>query len=222
MLPALGHGGARGHTGDFPIDLADEGPGRWARSLEGFPPPSSIPRSSLDEMRLRMDGLRAGAYRLVYVAPERFRNQRFMAAFPPVNVSLLAVDEAHCISQWGHDFRPDYLRLRKVVDRFPDARVMALTATATPDVRADVIVQLGLDQAPRQDPAVLIYGFARPNLHPGRHPVRHPYRQASAHRPDPPVVSDWGHLLLHPQTNRTRLPDAQDAPARTVCITMPA
>ena len=95
---------------------------------------------SLEEMRERMAGIRSGQYKLVYVAPERFRNQRFMEALAEVQVSLIAVDEAHCISQWGHDFRPDYLRLRRVVEGFPHAQVMALTATATPAVRTDVVL----------------------------------------------------------------------------------
>jgi len=119
----------------------------------------------VDAMNERLEGVRDGRYKLVYVAPERFRNRRFVEALAAAQVSLLAVDEAHCISQWGHDFRPDYLALRQVVERLPGVRVMAVTATATPEVRDDIIVQLGLGVAPRQPPAVHIHGFSRPNLH---------------------------------------------------------
>ncbi len=79
-------------------------------------------------------------------------------------VSLVAVDEAHCISHWGHDFRPEYLRLGPVLTRFPQARVMALTATATPYVREDILKQLGLGQEGRSEPRLLVFGLERPNL----------------------------------------------------------
>ena len=123
--------------------------------------------SSVDnaEMAYRLDGLRQGRYKLVYVAPERFRNKRFTDALTSVQVSLFTVDEAHCVSQWGHDFRPDYLNLKAVLQRLGDVRVLAVTATATPDVREDIITQLGLALPPRQWPIVAVTGFARPNLY---------------------------------------------------------
>jgi ATP-dependent DNA helicase RecQ len=123
--------------------------------------------SSVDagEMAYRLDGLRQGRYKLVYVAPERFRNRRFAEALASVNVSLFTVDEAHCVSQWGHDFRPDYLNLKNVLLELGPVRVMAVTATATPDVREDIIKQLGLNEPPREGPAVSVTGFARPNLY---------------------------------------------------------
>jgi ATP-dependent DNA helicase RecQ len=129
--------------------------------------PATFLNSSLDndEMTRRLEQVRTGQYKLVYIAPERFRNRRFLDALAAARVSLLAVDEAHCISQWGHDFRPDYLNLRQAVDRLPGVRVMAVTATATPDVRDDIVTQLGLGAAPRQPPAIHVHGFARPNLH---------------------------------------------------------
>ena len=77
---------------------------------------------------------------------------------------MIAIDEAHCISQWGHDFRPDYLEIGKIVARFPKARIMALTATATPAVREDIIRQLGLGVNRRRPPFVEVLGFSRPNL----------------------------------------------------------
>jgi len=123
--------------------------------------------SSVDgsDMAYRLDGLRQGRYRLVYVAPERFRNRRFADALAAVQVSLFTIDEAHCISQWGHDFRPDYLNLKHVLERLGPVRVMAVTATATPDVRDDIVRQLGLGEAPRQAPVVSVTGFERPNLY---------------------------------------------------------
>ncbi len=123
--------------------------------------------SSVDpeEMASRLARLRAGRFKLVYIAPERFRNSRFVEALAQTPISLLTVDEAHCISQWGHDFRPDYLCIKHALGQIPGVRVMAVTATATPDVREDISTQLQLGVAPRAAPAVHIHGFSRPNLH---------------------------------------------------------
>ncbi len=117
--------------------------------------------SSLDfaEMRRRCQLMADGHYRLVYVAPERFRNRHFAAMLPRTRVALLAVDEAHCISQWGYDFRPDYMRLRQIREQVGRPQVLALTATATPEVIEDIGRQLGLS-----DPTVVVRGFSRPNL----------------------------------------------------------
>lgn len=117
---------------------------------------SAIPES---EQRSRIESLRRGQYKLVYVAPERFRSPRFNAALRSVNISLFAVDEAHCVSTWGHDFRPDYLRLKNVIESLGNTSTLALTATATPYVRSDIIQQLGL-----KSPQTFISGFDRPNL----------------------------------------------------------
>ena len=111
------------------------------------------------EQRSRIDALRRGQYKLVYVAPERFRSPRFNAALRSINISLFAVDEAHCVSTWGHDFRPDYLRLKNVIESLGNTRTLALTATATPYVRTDIIQQLGL-----KSPQTFVSGFDRPNL----------------------------------------------------------
>lgn len=102
----------------------------------------------------------AGTLKLVYIAPERFRARRFVETVGNIDVSLFAVDEAHCLSQWGHDFRPDYLRLDDALSRFKKRPVVAaFTATATPDVRADISKHLKL-----RDPAEFVAGFARENL----------------------------------------------------------
>ena len=107
-----------------------------------------------------MEEMAAGAYKLVYIAPERLRNGRFLEALGNAQVTLLAVDEAHCVSEWGHDFRPDYARLGQVRKRYlPSVQTIALTTTATPMVRDDVCQLLQLD-----DPKVFVTGFARTNL----------------------------------------------------------
>ncbi len=129
--------------------------------------PATYLNSSLapDEMDARLAALAQGRWKLAYIAPERLRNERFREALARVRVPLVAIDEAHCISQWGHDFRPDYLALGALLRGIgPEVRVMAVTATATPDVRRDIVAQLGLGAAPRREPFVLVQGFARPNL----------------------------------------------------------
>ncbi len=135
-------------------------------ALETLGIPATFINSSLDpdEMDARMMQMAAGRFKLVYVAPERFRSSRFTGMLAKTDISLLTVDEAHCISQWGHDFRPDYLHLRQVADKLPGVRIMAVTATATPDVRRDIVKQLGLGVAPREEPITHVHGFARDNL----------------------------------------------------------
>jgi len=114
---------------------------------------------SMDEQRERLRQLRNGELKLVYVAPERFRAEGFRAALREVEISLFAVDEAHCLSQWGHDFRPDYLRLEQTLEELGHPQTAAFTATATPHVRSDILKTLKL-----RDPFVSITGFERPNL----------------------------------------------------------
>ena len=112
-----------------------------------------------EEQARRMTQLAAGHWNLVYVAPERLRNQAFLNALRKAKVSLLAVDEAHCISQWGHDFRPDYLHIGSVRSMLGNPVTIALTATATVGVQQDIIDQLKLPDTER-----IITGFSRPNL----------------------------------------------------------
>ncbi len=114
---------------------------------------------SPEEQNYRMERMAAGDYRLMYVVPERFRSPRFVSAARRTNLAMLAIDEAHCISQWGHDFRPDYAKLGKFRAEIGNPPVIALTATATDAVRRDIVELLSL-----QDPAVFIRGFARGNL----------------------------------------------------------
>ena len=123
--------------------------------------PATFINSTLNpfEQGQRLREIQQGRHKLVYIAPERFRNPGFMEGIQSCRVSLFAVDEAHCVSEWGHDFRPDYLRLKGVVEKLGHPPVAALTATATPDVRRDIITQLGLRQ-----PITFVAGFDRPNL----------------------------------------------------------
>ena len=114
---------------------------------------------SHSEQRDRIGRMLKGEYKLVYVAPERFRAEGFVSAMRGVKVGLLAIDEAHCLSQWGHDFRPDYLRLGEARKSLGDPQCVAFTATATPVVRDDIVRVLKL-----QDPFQIVTGFERANL----------------------------------------------------------
>ena len=124
--------------------------------------PAAFLNSSLDleSYRETWDFVRHGRCRLLYVAPERLENPRFLSLLQSLEISLVAVDEAHCISQWGQDFRPSYLRITKFLEALPRRPVVAaFTATATAEVREDVVRLLEL-----QNPLVAVTGFDRPNL----------------------------------------------------------
>jgi ATP-dependent DNA helicase RecQ len=114
---------------------------------------------SWDEQRTVMAKMRDGFRGLLYVAPERFSAPGFFSIITQRKLSLLAIDEAHCISQWGHDFRPEYLRLGEVRKQLNNPLTIALTATATPEVRKDIVRNLEL-----KNPAIHVTGFDRPNL----------------------------------------------------------
>lgn len=117
--------------------------------------------STLDAEQYRtvLDQIRTGTLRLLYVAPERFNNERFRETVAPLRISLFAVDEAHCISEWGHNFRPDYLKLAGFAQQCGAERILALTATATEQVLDDICA--GLEIAPER---AVRTGFYRPNL----------------------------------------------------------
>ena len=123
--------------------------------------PATFINSSLglDEQNRRLRAVEAGEYKLVLIAPERFRSVGFRNTVGRITLSLLAVDEAHCLSQWGHDFRPDYLYLAEARRQLNPPVTVALTATATPRVQEDILRLLNLETADR-----VITGFNRPNL----------------------------------------------------------
>ena len=114
---------------------------------------------TLEQQRATLDAMRNRSLKLVYVAPERFRSKSFLNALPKDEINLFAIDEAHCLSQWGHDFRPDYMRLGDARKALGNPTCIALTATATPDVQQDIKHHLGM-----QAPAEFVAGFARKNL----------------------------------------------------------
>jgi ATP-dependent DNA helicase RecQ len=127
---------------------------------------------STDESRARLRGLHHGEFRLLYVAPERLLLSGFLADLQKWKPNLIAVDEAHCISEWGHDFRPEYRQLVQLRSLFPDVPMMALTATATERVRADIVQQLHL-----REPGIFVASFNRPNLTYRVLPKAGPYEQ---------------------------------------------
>lgn len=117
---------------------------------------STLRASEIDQ---RWTDIEHGRYKLVYLAPERLQNEMFLARIERMSVALVAVDEAHCISEWGYDFRPAYLEIAQLRDLLPAVPIVALTATATPPVRDDILLHLAL-----KNPFLLVSGFNRPNL----------------------------------------------------------
>ena len=139
--------------------------------------PATFLNSSLaaDESRKRLRGLHNGEYRLLYAAPERLMLSGFLEDLQRWNVRLIAVDEAHCISEWGHDFRPEYRQLADLRKLFPNVPFMALTATATGRVREDIVTHLKL-----REPKIYVASFNRPNLTYRVIPKNKPYDQLLA------------------------------------------
>jgi ATP-dependent DNA helicase RecQ len=133
--------------------------------------------STLDgaEAKARWRGLHRGEYRMLYVAPERLMLDTFLERALNWDIAQLAIDEAHCISEWGHDFRPEYRELKKLRKHLPDVPFMALTATATERVRADIVKELKL-----RDPRCYVASFDRPNLTYRVIPKTAPYQQLLA------------------------------------------
>jgi ATP-dependent DNA helicase RecQ len=140
-------------------------------ALQASGVPATFLNSSLGagESRARLRGLHNGQYRLLYAAPERLMLSGSLSDLQRWGVNLLAVDEAHCISEWGHDFRPEYRQLAELRDLFPSAPMMALTATATERVRKDIVALLKL-----REPKCYVASFNRPNL---------TYRVFAKHKP---------------------------------------
>ena len=131
-----------------------------ALTARGVPATFLAATLSAQEMRERLARLRAGAFKLAYVAPERLAYPGFRALVLDLGAPLVAIDEAHCISEWGHDFRPEYLAIGGLLAELRPRLVLACTATATPIVRDEILVRLGLGS----DTPQLLQGFARPNL----------------------------------------------------------
>jgi ATP-dependent DNA helicase RecQ len=133
-----------------------------ALTARGIPAVALTSAAGAEEQREILEGIRGGKYTLVYVAPERFKSPRFVDALRATagNIALVAIDEAHCISEWGHDFRPDYRRLGQVIAEMKPPRLAAFTATATPEVRKDIALQLGIEDA-----HLHVRGFDRPNIY---------------------------------------------------------
>ncbi len=125
-----------------------------------------------DEARARLRGLHRGEHHLLYVAPERLMLESFLEKTKQWKVAQIAIDEAHCISEWGHDFRPEYRQLADLRHHFPGVPIMALTATATDRVRQDILEQLKL-----KDPRCYVASFNRPNLTYRVIPKKEPYDQ---------------------------------------------
>ena len=129
------------------------------RSAEGFGIRAAALTSLSEDPRAIRDALREGQLDLLYVAPERASGEAFAQLLREVDIALFAIDEAHCVSEWGHDFRPDYRLLRPLLDQFRDVPRLALTATADRRTRADILAQLGIPED-----GMIIAGFDRPNI----------------------------------------------------------
>lgn len=131
-------------------------------ALQEYGVPATFINSSLPskEAWTRIEQAKRGEFKLLYIAPERLESDSFLTLLESVNISFIAVDEAHCVSQWGHDFRPSYLRVGQFLQNLPTRPLLgAFTATATEEVKKDILRLLKL-----QDPQVFVTGFDRPNL----------------------------------------------------------
>ncbi|MCW1401268.1 DNA helicase RecQ [Novosphingobium sp. MW5] len=139
-----------------------------------------------------IDRFRAGELDLLYVAPERASQQHFRELLSAGRISLFAIDEAHCVSEWGHDFRPDYRALRPLMDSFAEVPRLALTATADAHTRADVLAQLGISED-----GLIVAGFDRPNI---RYVISH--RQSGFHQLRDLLKAQPGPGIIYAQTRK--------------------
>lgn len=153
---------------------------------------------SADEQRHLIEEMGNGALKLLYIAPERFRSASFLEALRRTKIARFVVDEAHCISEWGHDFRPDYLSLRPVVESLGRPPLMAVTATATLRVQESIVENLGM-----REPRKFIGGFNRPNLHFAAHRCKSDKeRQEKLKRALPKLAQMGGSGLIYVSTRK--------------------
>src|SRR5690242_14143852 len=131
------------------------------------------------EARRALENIENGKGKFIFLAPEQLRKQETIETLESANLTLFVIDEAHCISEWGHDFRPDYLQLGPAIERFGHPVVLAMTATASPEVREDIASRLGM-----RDPKMFVHGFDRPNIYlrVDRFPDEQVKMQALVHR----------------------------------------
>jgi len=160
QLPAAVLGGTTLVISPLVALMEDQVRSLQARGIAATYLASTLDREERDRREQKMV---RGEYKLVYAAPERLGSDVFVRLLSRCTISLVAIDEAHCIAQWGHDFRPDYLRIGALLERLAPPRVLACTATATPEVRREIKERLGFgDALPYKE---VLRGFARPNLH---------------------------------------------------------
>jgi len=150
------------------------------------------------EQSMVLDDLAAGQIRLLYVSPERFRSGAFRNILSQVSVARFVVDEAHCISEWGHDFRPDYLQLNSIVESLGKPPLIAVTATATERVRESIVRNLGM-----RNPQTFIGGFNRPNLHYSVHRCKSdPHKLEMLAKALPKLCGKGGSGLIYAATRK--------------------
>lgn len=158
QIPALNFDGLTVVISPLIALMKDQVDGLQKKSIDAAYINSSLNK---EEREKRYKLVAEGHYRLLYVTPERFRKSEFVEILKKRTISLLAVDEAHCISEWGHDFRPDYTRLKEFRNLMSNPTTIALTATATPRVQDDIVKQLGLTQ---KEVKIFHEGIERENL----------------------------------------------------------
>ena len=158
QIPALNFDGLTVVISPLIALMKDQVDGLQKKSIDAAYINSSLNK---EEREKRYKLVAEGHYRLLYVTPERFRKSEFVEILKKRTISLLAVDEAHCISEWGHDFRPDYTRLKEFRDLMSNPTTIALTATATPRVQDDIVKQLGLTP---KEVKIFHEGIERENL----------------------------------------------------------